>query len=219
MCANASAINTILYENVCQNREQTNENDNMLEIEKQRLEDFKRVLTYRLVTKIHHDFKDNYKLYYSAPSLWTQWRNRKLDYDNRIYKLIILFNQTALSAHQVQSIFGKNDENDWIAYANLIAQDDSIKVFNKGTVCMNKRRFQIKKRYQLPIKFIASIFENKELLDKVLNAGSGFYTPRQRRLIFTQINNMKRNYHYKTNKEVFKEKTIEQQMKELEDII
>ena len=32
----------------------------MSELELNRLEDFKKVLTYRLVTKIHHDFKDNY---------------------------------------------------------------------------------------------------------------------------------------------------------------
>ena len=185
----------------------------MLELEKQRLADFKQVLTYRLVTKIHHDFKDNYKLYYDAPSIWQKWKNHEIKYDKRIYKLVIMFNQTALSAHQVQSIFGKTaDNNKWIAYAKLIEEDFSIKVFNKGTICMNKRRFQLKKRYQLPFDYIKSIFEDEKLLNKVIDAGSDFYTSRQRRLIFTQINDVKKNYHYKTKNELVEEMTEQEQV-------
>ena len=187
----------------------------MTELEKQRLEDFKRVLTYRLVTKIHHDFKDNYKLYYEAPCIWAKWKTRQLEYNKQIYKLIIMFNQTALSAHQVQSIFGKTADNGWIAYANLITQDDSIKVFNKGTVCMNKRRFQVKKRYQLPFEFIKSIFDDKQLLEKVCDAGSDYYTDRQRRLIFTQINDKKKGYHYKTQKELNESRSEQEKIDEL----
>lgn len=181
----------------------------MSKLEKERLEDFKKVLTYRLVTKIHHDFKDNYKLYYEAPCIWTKWKNHQIDYDKRIYKLIVMFNQTALSAHQVQSIFGKNNENIWIAYANLIAQDNSIKVFNKGTVYMNNRRFGVKKRYQLPVELIEEIFVDKILLEKVCDARSDYYTDRQRRLIFTQINDKKKGYHYKTNEELVEEMSIQ----------
>lgn len=174
----------------------------MTKLESERLEDFKKVLTYRLVTKIHHDFKDNYKLYFDAPCLWAKWTNHQLDYDKRIYKLIILFNQTSLSAHQVQSIFGKDKDNKWIAYSDIVSNDASIKTFNKGTICMNKRRFQVKKRYQLPFEFIKSIFDDKELLEKVCDAGSEYYTSRQRRLIFTQINDKKKGYHYKTKQEL-----------------
>ena len=174
----------------------------MSELELERLEDFKKVLTYRLVTKIHHDFKDNYQLYFEAPCVWEKWTNHQIEYDKRIYKLIVMFNQTALSAHQVQSIFGKDKNNKWIAYAGLVANDVSIKMFNKGTVCMNKRRFQVKKRYQLPFEFIKSIFDDKQLLKKVIDAGSDYYTSRQRRLIFTQINDKKKGYHYKTKQEL-----------------
>lgn len=181
----------------------------MSELEKERLEDFKKVLTYRLVTKIHHDFKDNYKLYYEAPCIWAKWKNHAIGYDKRIYKLIVMFNQTALSAHQVQSIFGKNNENIWIAYANLIAQDNSIKVFNKGTVYMNNHRFGVKKRYQLPVELIEEIFVDKTLLEKVCDARSDYYTDRQRRLIFTQINDKKKGYHYKTNEELVEEMSIQ----------
>lgn len=67
---------------------------------------------------------------------------------------------------------------------------------------MNNRRFQLKKRYQLPLECIKPIFDDKELLNKVLDAGSGYYTDRQRRLIFTQINDTKKNYHYKTNQHI-----------------
>lgn len=177
----------------------------MSELEKERLEDFKKVLTYRLVTKIHHDFKDNYKLYYEAPCIWVKWKNHKINYDKRIYKLIVMFNQTALSAHQIQSIFGKDANNKWIAYGNIVSQDPSIKVFNKGTICMKNRRFGVKKRYQLPIELIEAIFADKKLLEKVCDAGSDYYTDRQRRLIFTQINDKKKGYHYKTNEELVEE--------------
>ena len=184
----------------------------MTKLELERLEDFKKVLTYRLVTKIHHDFKDNYKLYYEAPCIWAKWKNHQLSYDNRIYKLIILFNQTSLSAHQVQSIFGKDKNNKWIAYATLVNDDNSIKTFNKGTICMNKRRFQVKKRYQLPVEFIEAIFADKELLEKVCDAGSDYYTDRQRRLIFTQINDKKKGYHYKTKEELAEEMTEQERI-------
>lgn len=65
--------------------------------EKARLEDFKRVLTYRIITKIVHDFKGNYDLYYKAPKIWAAWRNHKVVYSKKIYELIIKFNNTALS--------------------------------------------------------------------------------------------------------------------------
>jgi hypothetical protein len=111
----------------------------MNDIEKSRLEDFKRVLTYRIVTKIVHDFKGKYELYYDAPRYWAAWRNQKLPYNKKIYELIIKFNSTALSTEQCKHIFGKG-----VSYSNLIAGDPSIKTFNKGTICMGGRRFGIK---------------------------------------------------------------------------
>lgn len=81
-------------------------------------------------------------------------------------------------------IFGK-EKRHYLPYSTLIAEDKSIKVFSKGTVCMNGRRFGVKKRYQLPFQLIKSIFEDEQLLKKVIDASSGYYTDRQRRLIFT----------------------------------
>ena len=173
----------------------------MTELEKQRLEDFKKVLTYHLVTKIRHWFNGNCELYYKAPKLWDKWRKREIAYDKVIYKLIILFNRTALSAAQVQCIFGKDENKKWLHYSKLIAQDKLIDFKNKGTVIMKKRRYQFKKRYMLPEQFIKSIFDNPSLLNKVINAKSKYYTNRQRRLIFTQILGKKNNYHYKTAEE------------------
>ena len=46
------------------------------------------------------------------------------------------------------------------------------------------------------------------------DAGSDYYTDRQRRLIFTQLLNQKR-YHYRTNKEIEKEIEKENQEKAL----
>lgn len=97
-------------------------------------------------------------------------------------------------------IFGKADGK-YLPYSEIIELDTSIKMFNKGTVCMNGSRYGVKKRYQLPFEFIKTIFENEQLLNKVIDAGSDYYTDRQRRLIFTQINNKQNNYHYKTKQE------------------
>ena len=157
---------------------------NNLEIE--RLNDFLKILTYHLVTKIKYFFKSNYKLYYGAPKLWGQWRNHQIDYNTKIYDLINKFNQTSLSSHQVQSIFGKDDSNKkWLAYKNIIENDPEIKVFNKGTIVENGQRYQLKNRYQLPYSYIEAIFKNPDILKKVLDARSEFYSDRQRRLIFT----------------------------------
>lgn len=182
----------------------------MNNLETERLNDFKKILTYHLVKKIKYHFKSNYNLYYYAPKLWQQWRNHKLNYEHKIYDLINKFNQTSLSAKQVQSIFGKDESNKkWIAYKNILESDADIKIFNKGTICENGQRYQIKNRYQLPLEYIKSIFENKELLEKVCDAGSDFYSDRQRRLIFTQINKQQ-TYHYKTKQEIAESLTDEE---------
>lgn len=74
---------------------------------------------------------------------------------------------------------------------------------------MDGRRFQLCKRYQLPFELIKSIFDDKVLLAKVCDAGSDYYTDRQRRMIFTQINKTK-NYRYKTKAEIAEAMTIEE---------
>ena len=190
---------------------------NNLEIE--RLKDFKKVLTYHLVTKIKYHFKSNYKLYYGAPKLWAQWRNHQIDYNTKIYDLITKFNQTSLSAHQVQSIFGKDDSNKkGLAYKNILENDPEIKVFKKGTIVENGQRYQLKNRYQLPYSYIEAIFKNQDILKKVLDAGSEFYSDRQRRLIFTQINKQQK-YHYKTKKELANSLSQEALDELIEDLI
>lgn len=185
----------------------------MNELEKSRLDDFKKILTYQIVTKICYYFKYNYDLYYKAPKIWKQWKLRKLKYSAEIYKYIVAFNQIAFSFKQRQHIFGRDKNGKYVQYAKLIDQDNDIKVFNKGTIFMSNRRFSLKKRYQLPYEYIKSIFNNKQLLDKVVNVKSDFYSDRQRRLIFTQILEQQ-HYHYKTNKETLSDFNEEQRVKE-----
>lgn len=182
----------------------------MTNIEASRLEDFKKILTYHIVAKIRYLFKDNFKLYYEAPVLWAKWKNKKVQYDKKIYKLVVMFNHTSLSAHQVQSIFGKDESGKWISYGSILSNDSSIKTFRHGTICMSGRRFHMKTRYQLPFSVIEDIFKDPSLVKKVCDAGSDYYTPRQRRLIFTQINNTKNGYHYKTKQEIYDEMTDDQ---------
>jgi len=42
----------------------------MNELEQSRLNDFKKILTYHIVTKICYHFKGDYDLYYKAPLIW-----------------------------------------------------------------------------------------------------------------------------------------------------
>ena len=98
--------------------------------------------------------------------------------------------------------------------------NDIVKV-NRGTLYIKGRRFDIPIRYLLPEELIKSIFESEELYKKVRDAGSDYYTDRQRRLIFTQLLNQK-NYHYKTNKEIEKENQEKALMltdQELDDLV
>lgn len=170
----------------------------MTNIENERLTDFKKVLTFHLVTNIKEKFDSNYNLYFFAPKLW-RWSDSyyRLNNEYKLFYYTNLFNQTALSAHQVQSIFGTYPETKkWLPYKNIIDSDPDIKVFKNGTIMYDGKRYQVKKRYQLPYEFIKNIFENKELLDKVLDVNSDYYSNRQRRLIFTQLKKQK-HYHYK----------------------
>lgn len=188
----------------------------MNELERSRLNDFKKILTYHIVTKICYSFKEDYDLYYKAPLIWKQWQARKLKYSPKIYKYIVAFNSTSLTSIQRQHIFGKDENNNYIKYAELIEYDPDIKVFNKGTIYMSKRRFCLSKRYQLPYEYIKNIFNDKQLLSKVKNAKSDFYTDRQRRLIFTQIIKQE-HYHYKTNKQLIEDITEEERIKTVID--
>lgn len=187
----------------------------MNNIEIERLNDFKKVLTYHLVKKIKYHFKSNYNIYYKSPDIWINWsKKRNIKYSNEIYSLIIKFNDTGLSTNQVKHIFGKDSNGKYLKYSILLNNDNDIKIFKKGTIVTKNRRFQIKNRYQLPYEYIKSIFDNKELLEKVCDAGSDFYSDRQRRLIFTQINKQQ-TYHYKTKKELTEEQEIEKVISEL----
>lgn len=174
----------------------------MTNLENQRLNDFKKILTYHLVTKITYSFDKKYDLYYAAPKIWAKWRNHQHDY-NKVnpYELVIKFNNTALDKVQVRQIFGRDENGKGLKYSNLIKSDEEIKIYNKGTLVIKDRRFGVKQRYELPYEFIKSIFNDPILLKRVLDAGSDYYTDRQRRLIFTQINKQKK-YHYRTNNDI-----------------
>lgn len=187
----------------------------MNNIEIERLNDFKKVLTYHLVKKIKYHFKSNYNIYYKSPDIWINWsKKRNIKYSNEIYSLIIKFNDTGLSTNQVKHIFGKDANGKYLTYSILLNNDNDIKIFKKGTIVTKKGRFQIKNRYQLPYEYIKSIFENKEILEKVCDAGSDFYSDRQRRLIFTQINKQQK-YHYKSKQELTEEQEIEKFISEI----
>ena len=182
----------------------------------QRLDDFVKILTYHLVTKIDYHFKGNYNMMYDAPVIWNAWKNHKIKYDEKIYRLIAKFNNLSLSAKQVQSIFGKDADGKWISYEDLVKSIPNIKIFNKGTVIMHERRFQLRKKYILDISLIKPIFEDNELHDKIVDATSDYYSNRQRRLIFTQINNKKKGYHYKTKVELTEEERVSKLLEEME---
>lgn len=191
----------------------------MTELETKRLEDFKRILTYHLASKIRYFFKDNYELYYRAPQIWELWKARKIKYTPKIYELIAKFNSTSLSNQQLSHIFGRDESKKYLRYSKLIAEDKDIKVFKHGTITMGQnKRIPISTKYQLPFEHIKSIFEDKKLLEKVLDAGSDYYSDRQRRLIFTQINKQK-NYSYKSaeveDKDAIEEKMIEELLKDM----
>lgn len=189
-------------------------------LENSRLNDFKQVLTYLIITKIQYHFNSDYNAYYSVTGLWKKWTEKKIKYDSKIYSNISKFNDISLSSHSVQSIFGKDKNNKWIQYKQLIDSDSDLKVLNKGSYAINIdidynhiqfktiRRFQFENRYMFNQTYIKNIFENKELLKQVTDIYSGFYTKRQIRLIKTQILQKKSDKQL-TNKE-FANKFIEQ---------
>lgn len=181
------------------------------EIDAERLADFKKVLTFHLVTKIKHHFKSRVDWFYKAPAIWKLFREHKLNTQQKLnpWSFIAKYNDAGLSRSQVKAIFGRypNEKSFTIPYSKLIESDEDITTRKHGTLVVpnkqtnEKRRFGVNTCYMLPKEYIQSIFDDKALLKKVCDAGSDFYTDRQRRLIFTQIAKQK-NYHYKTNKEL-----------------
>lgn len=176
-------------------------------INKQRLADFKRVLTFQLVTKIDHHFKGKVHTFFSVPRLRMLFRDKRLSSTINLFKLCSLFNDASLTHLQVRAIFGKypGEKTFTIPYSQIIKSDPDISVKNHGVIsnlCTeNPRKFGKANTYLLPEAFIQSIFDNPELLKQVKDAGSDYYTDRQRRLIFTQLLKQK-HYHYKTSRQL-----------------
>ena len=156
----------------------------------QRLEDFVKILTFNQVRKIKYSFNSNIDLFYSIPSIWKQFRAKELPKKNvNPFSLIAIFNSFGLTNLQVKSIFGKepNATNFTIPYSELIRQDIRIKVFKHGIYKAGDVKRSTCNKYVLDRSIIAPIFANPALLEKVCDAKSDYYTPRQRRLIFSQI--------------------------------
>ena len=185
--------------------------DNLIQ---SRLDDFKKILTFHIISKIHYKygFNDNYNLYYEAPKKWKQWRSGEIKYSRFTFKYLALFNSTALDRNQVKAIFGKDESGKIISYVDAIKSDLDIIQFNKGTIVIKGKRYPIAKRYQLPYEYIKSIFDDPDMLAKVLDVKSDFYTKRQRRLIFNQI-----LMKDKRKKQRLQKKTEEQQVQEIID--
>lgn len=203
-------------------------NDTYTKLELERLEDFKKVLTFHIVDKIQQFFKRDYHRFYTAKATYSRFincKNKTYAYDKKkvhfVYASIISFNKVGLDRSQVAQIFGKDQNHNRINYKDLIENCNDIVKVNRGTLYIKDRRFDIPIRYLLPEELIKSIFESEELYNKVRDAGSDYYTDRQRRLIFTQLLNQK-HYHYKTNKEVEKEnqeKTLMPTDQELDELV
>ena len=203
-------------------------NNNYTKLELERLEDFKKVLTFHIVDKIQQFFKRDYHKFYTAKATYSRFincNNKKNAYDKKkahfAYASIISFNKVGLDKSQVAQIFGKDKNHKRVKYKDLLENCNDIVKVNRGTLYIKGRRFDIPIRYLLPEELIKSIFESEELYDKVRDAGSDYYTDRQRRLIFTQLLNQK-HYHYKTNKEIEKEnqeKTLMPTDQELDDLV
>lgn len=187
-------------------------------IDKERLEDFKKVLTFQLVSKIKYHFKGSVKLFFSAPKIWAKFRAHSLS-DTTInpYALITKFNDAGLSRNQVKAIFGKYPgcKSFTIPYSELIAQCADITIREHGSLQVKDKKYGVSKCYMLPFEFLNAIFEDAELLEKACDAKSDYYTNRQRRLIFTQLLDVKKNYHYKTNAEISDEDKIAELIKEI----
>lgn len=190
----------------------------MTELEKQRLDDFKAVLKYHLCARIKH-CKCTPTEFYAAGKLYNQFKKTH-KYDKRIFELLAFVNASGLSAKQVQKIFGYAPGHKWIAWKKLVDEDVEITVRKHGTQFCKKTKTRrcFTNCYFLPYETIRTIFENKELLEKVLDAESDIYTQRQRCLIFSQIIGQKHS-RYKTNKQIIEEKADNLSDKEIDDLI
>ena len=215
-------------------------------VDAERLDDFKKVLTYHLVTKIKYHFKGHVDLFYKVPAMWKTFRAHKLtktqlnlwscvfrsksgpdDTELSPWSIVNMYNDAGLSRHQVRAIFGKypGSKSFTIPYSKLIESDSTISVRYHGVLKYKskkldkQRHFGVENCYTLPEKYIQSIFDDKELLEKVCDAGSDFYSDRQRRLIFLQINDKKNHYHYKTSANLAESQTEAEKVEAVVDEI
>ena len=185
----------------------------------ERLVDFKKVLTYHLVSKIKH-FKITPEEFYNAGNLYNQFKDREIKYDSKIFELQSIVNSCGLSRNQVAAIFGKDKDKHRIPYKDLIEQAQEITVRKHGTQfskkCHVRRAFT--NCYFLPLANIKSIFDNPDQMKKVLDAESDYYSDRQRCLIFSQLIG-KKNSRYKTNEQVIKQEEIDELIENMDDLI
>ena len=190
----------------------------MTEIEKTRLDDFKKILTFNIVTKISNPktFNNNVNLFYNTPKIWQKFKSYSLTDNINPFKLIAMFNAVGLDRNNIKAIFGKYpNSTKQIPYSNLIKSDSDITTKNYGAFKSGTKIIHKTNVYLLPFDFINSIFSDKQLLEKVCDVGSDYYTKRQRRLILTQILGKKNNYFYVSEKEKHEKQELNDLIKEL----
>lgn len=156
-------------------------------IERERLGDFVKILTFHLVSKIRHHFNSDLKAYFDAPGMWMSWHEGKAQYNPRTYELMAKFNATALDSRTVSKIFGWSGKGKRLPYEEILKDCPDVDVFNKCTVVVKGQRHNVCRRYRLKRQILEGIFADEALLKKVLDAKSDFYTKRQRKLIFGSL--------------------------------
>lgn len=165
-------------------------------IELQLIDDLEKFATFKVVTKLDYYIKAG-KIkspddVYQACNVWSCWRNNKLDYNPAIYGNISIYNECGISTKQLKAVFGKtigpNGKRTYRRYSHLL-QFSKLSIGKHGKAfCAGKGKEKEKADYFChtflpPKELIDRIFADDELLEKVKDYNSDYYTPRQRKLI------------------------------------
>lgn len=155
----------------------------------ERLQDFVKILTFLETTSVLNLFGGKVNEYVYSKKNFLDFHKKTSDERAKlvgnVYKNIALYNQTGMNRDIIRRIFGsKPNTNEHFSTKDYLPLIEKYSDRKHGTYIVKAKRHSFTKHYSIGYAELKKIFDDKELLKRVLDAESDYYSKRQKKLIF-----------------------------------
>lgn len=155
----------------------------------QRLDDFLKVDTFKIVYSIKNYFNGDINRFYNARHEYDKFhsltQSQKDKIYNKVYNDIHLFNNIEVKTNILRNILGRDFDNKQFKseFYKKIVDEYGVTIINKGCLHTSKNDFHYGTRFLLPKENIEAIFADEDTLSDIININSGHYSNKQVKII------------------------------------